>query len=194
MNNSNFLHKLGEKPLPLFIFLGAFLTLLYWSSAYNDGSALENQINSLTQQIDAEQKKAEEIQVSKRELNRISGSVGQLAQQFEELSKKLPSSLTSVEVNRLIDNLVKASGIVVKSRKPLAVKVNRIVEEVPIEIQAEGSFAEIAKFIFHVAAAEKVMTAKNFKIFRKEKGDSLVFEGKIVGYRMAIDRAVKETK
>ncbi len=43
--------------------------------------------------------------------------VGQLSQKYEEISRRLPSVLFSIDINKAIDDFARNAGVSVKSKK-----------------------------------------------------------------------------
>jgi type IV pilus assembly protein PilO len=163
----------------------------YYFIGYDDGAAIQAQIVSVSSQIEQEEVKKKDTEATLKEEASMKESVGELSQQFQEISRRLPSVLSSIDINRSIDTFAKSAGVNVKSKKPGSVAQKEIVDEVPVDVTLEGSYAELAQFIYYVSTAERLTRVRNFVISRGSDNDSgrssngkLRFEGQVVGYKL----------
>lgn len=170
---------------------GVILTLVYYFLLYDDGQSIRAQIVTLTRQIEEETaKKAETEKVLEEEV-RMKESVDLLSRQYQDLSRRLPTSLSSIDLNRNVDGFARQAGVSIKSRKPLPLEQGPIVEQVPIEISLEGTFAELAQFVYVISSAERVTALKDFTVAPLEKVGRLQFQGTVIGYQIATPPAEK---
>lgn len=167
---------------------GAIVTLIFYFTVYDDGGMLRQQIATLRSALAEEQEKKNETDRLLQEESRMKESIAILSQQYQEISRRLPSSLTSIELNRNIDMFARNAGVSIRARKPLEVVRGNIIEEVPIEVNLQGSFAELAQFIFVVSSSERVTALQRFSITPIERSTRLNFEGVVVGYQLAPER------
>ncbi len=67
--------------------------------------------------------------------------------------------------------------------------LKEVVEEVPVDVTLEGTYAELAQFTYLVSAAERMARTKNVIITESEPGGKkLKFEGQVVGYKLAEEK------
>lgn len=161
------------------------LSMIFYFTMYDDGHQVRSEIATLAQQLNEESVKKAETEKALAEEARMKESVVLLSQQYQELSRRIPTSLTSIELNRNVDAFARNAGVSIKSRKPLEIKKGQIVEEVPIEVSLQGSFAELAQFVYVVASSERVTALRSFSFSPIEKSTQLKFEGVVVGYQIA---------
>ncbi|HRO66612.1 MAG TPA: type 4a pilus biogenesis protein PilO [Pseudobdellovibrionaceae bacterium] len=161
------------------------LSMIFYFTMYDDGHQVRSEIAALSQQVSEESAKKAETEKVLAEEARMKESVVLLSQQYQELSRRIPTALTSIELNRNIDAFARNAGVNIKSRKPLETTKGQIVEEVPIEVSLEGSFAELAQFVYVVASSERVTALRSFSFLPIEKSTRLKFEGVVVGYQIA---------
>ncbi|MBX3040281.1 MAG: type 4a pilus biogenesis protein PilO [Bdellovibrionaceae bacterium] len=165
------------------------LSMIFYFTMYDDGHQVRADISQLTQQLNEESIKKEKTEKILAEEALMKESVVLLSQQYQELSRRIPTSLTSIELNRNIDAFARNAGVSIKSRRPLAITKGQIVEEVPIEISLQGSFAELAQFVYVVASSERVTALRSFTFTPIEKSTQLKFDGVVVGYQIAPEPA-----
>ena len=121
--------------------------------------------------------------------------IGRLSSQYQDISRRLPAALFSIDINKAIDAFAKNSGVNVKEKKPGATVRREVVEEVPVDVVLEGTFGDLAQFIYQVSSAEKMSRVKNITISDPGQGlKRLRFEGQVVGYKLAPEKPKTENK
>nr|BFD58626.1 hypothetical protein CKG001_07330 [Bdellovibrio sp. CKG001]BFD62051.1 hypothetical protein BdHM001_07320 [Bdellovibrio sp. HM001] len=166
--------------------IGLALTGLYWNFIYDDGSAVDAQIATVNQQLQEEENKKKDTDATLKQVQEMQEKVGQLSQKYQEISRRLPAVLFSIDINKAIDDFARNAGVSVKSKKPGENIKKEVVEEVPVEVTLEGSYAELAQFTFLVSTAERMARVQNIVLSEAEPGSKkLKFEGQVVGYKLA---------
>lgn len=168
------------------LMIGLALTGLYWNFIYDDGSAVDAQIATVNQQLQEEENKKKDTDATLKQVQEMQEKVGQLSQKYQEISRRLPAVLFSIDINKAIDDFARNAGVSVKSKKPGENVKKEVVEEVPVEVSLEGSYAELAQFTFLVSTAERMARVQNIVLTESEPGSKrLKFEGQVVGYKLA---------
>lgn len=165
---------------------GLVAGLLYYFIAYDDGSVLQRSIATISQEIQTEEVKKTDTEATLRQEATMKASVGELSAQYSEIAKQLPSTLMSIDINRGIDSFARSSGVSVKSKRPAELIKKEIVDEVPVDVSLEGTYGELAQFVYYVSTSEKLSRVRNFVISpsQEPKSKKLIFEGQIVGYKI----------
>lgn len=182
--------KLASYTITQACIVGLILGAFYYFFMYNDGTALDAQVRTFQDQIRQEEVKKRDTENALKEEALIKESVGRLSQQFQEVSRRLPTTLYSIDISKSIDTFVQSSGVSLKSKKPGTTVRKDLVEEVPVSVIVEGGYNEIAQFIYQISSAERLTRVKNFVISPLEDKSSrrLRFEGQIVGYKLSGDK------
>jgi len=174
------------------LIIGLAVGGLYYMTMYNDGAALETQINTVQAQLQTELQKKQETEQTLKQAKEMQEKVGRLSQQYQEISKRLPSVLFSIDINKAIDGFARSAGVSVKIKKPTENIKTEVVEEVPVDVTLEGTYAELAQFTYFVSAAERMSRVKNVTISEAPPQSGvaitsrkLKFEGQVVGYKLA---------
>lgn len=170
---------------------GLLLTAFYYFTSFDDGSSLRSEVERLDTETAQEEAKKKDTDATLKEEARMKDMIGQLSQQYVEVSRRLPTSLSSIELNRHIDSFARNSGASIKARKPLANTRDEIVEQVPVQVNLEGSYAELAQFVYQVSISEQVTGIQAFTLVPVEKSSRLRFEGTVTGYQLTPEK--KET-
>lgn len=169
------------------LFLGLIVGAAYYFSMYDDGSALVSQIGVLNKQVQEAETKKRDTEATLQEEARMRDAVGKLSEQYAFIAKKLPSELKSSEMIRGIDSVAKMSGVSVKLKKPGIVAKKEVVEELPVDVALEGSYAQIAQFIYYTSNLERLTRVLNFSVVAQDdsKDRPLRFEGQVISYKLA---------
>ncbi len=165
---------------------GLILGGFYYLTMYDDGSSLNKQMALISTQIQDEETKKKETESIMRQEATMKASIGELSTQYSEITKRLPSTLASIDINRGIDAFARSAGVSVQSKRPGVVIKNEIVDEVPVDVSLEGTYVELAQFVYYVSTSERLSRVRNFTITAplEPKSKKLKFEGQIVGYKL----------
>lgn len=184
--------SLAAQQMNKVLLIGLFLTGFYWYFLYNDGTAIDAQIQTVSQQLQEEENKKKDTDATLKQVQEMQEKVGQLSQKYQEISRRLPSVLFSIDINKAIDDFARNSGVSVKSKRPGENIKKEVVEEVPVDVSLEGSYAELAQFTFLVSTAERMARIKNIVVSEPEPNSKrLKFEGQVVGYKLAPEEKKK---
>jgi type IV pilus assembly protein PilO len=167
--------------------IGLMVGLAYYFMMYDDGSALEAQIAAMSGQLQQAEAKKKDTEATLAEEARMKDAVGKLSEQYAFIAKKLPSDLKSSEMIRGIDSVAKMAGVSVKLKKPGTVTKKEVVEELPVDVTLEGSYSQIAQFVFLTSNLERLTRVLNFSVVAQDdaKEKPLRFEGQVVSYKLA---------
>lgn len=188
---NKFFDLLAAQPINKVLMMGLVLTGLYWYVLYDDGSAIDAQIVTVGQQLQAEENKKKDTDATLKQVQEMQEKVGQLSQKYQEISRRLPSALFSIDINKAIDDFARNAGVSVKSKKPGENIKKNVVEEVPVDVVLEGNYSELAQFAFLVSSAERMARVKNVIVSEAEGAKKLKFEGQVVGYKLAPEEKKK---
>ena len=125
-------------------------------------------------------------------------------QRLEALTKNLKNALKELPNNREIPGLLKGIstlgrkvGLEVRQFTPLPEEKREYVAEVPVEIEVEGSFHEVAMFFDRLAKMNRIVYVQDIEMGSAvERGGkvSLTVSGKAVTFRFLSDSEIKKGK
>lgn len=189
---NKFFETLAKQQIGKILIIGLGLTVLYNFTLYNDGSSIDAQIAQTSIQLQDEQNKKKDTDATLKQVKEMQEKVGQLSQKYEQISRRLPATLFSIDINKAIDDFASSAGVSVKSKKPGENVKKAVVEEVPVDVSLEGSYAELAQFTFLVSSSERMARVKNIVLSEPEAGSKkLKFGGQVVGYKLASEEKKK---
>lgn len=190
-----FLERLSRLSNGRAIVIGLILGAAYYSTMYNDGSTLNQQIAVISGQLQEAEKKKSDTEATLQEEARMKEAIGKLSEQYAFIAKKLPSELKSSEMIRGIDSIAKMAGVSVKMKKPGIVNKREVVEDLPVEVVLEGTYSQIAQFIYYTSNLERLTRVLNFTVMTQDdsKEKPLRFEGQVVSYKLAAEPEKSDT-
>lgn len=189
---SKFIEMLVGQEVSKILFMGLVLTGLYWYAVYDDGTALESQIAQVSQQLQQEEAKKKDTDATLKQVQEMQEKVGQLSLKYQEISRRLPAVLFSIDINKAIDDFARNAGVSVKTKKPGENTKREVVEEVPVSVTLEGNYSELARFTYLVSVAERMARVQNVIVTESTAiPGKLKFEGQVVGYKLAPEEKKK---
>ena len=115
---NKFFETLAGYPYNKVMLIAAAAAGLYWYALYDDGSALDAQIVSVSQQLSEEETKKKDTDATLKQVREMQEKVGLLTAKYQEISRRLPADLFSIDINKAIDGFVKTAGVDLKAKKP----------------------------------------------------------------------------
>ena len=165
--------------LMAWLFVGAGFFFLMYFPAMSELSSLKNNRESL---------KRQKAQVEARVANKES-----FDKELDRLTKELVLALTELPPAREIPGLLKGIsqmakkvGLEVRRFTPLPEERREYVAEVPVELEVEGSYHEVAMFFDRLSKMNRVVYVQDIEMGRAiERGGkvSLTVAGKAVTFR-----------
>ncbi len=194
MKSAEFLEKIAFMKTTTVLMIMVVLGYVYYSNIYDSGAELEAQITALRATVATETEKKALTEKAKQEADEARKSVNRLAQDFDRISKRLPSDLASVDMNKAINGFVSQSGLKQISIRPGTEFDGEIYQRYPFSVQLEGNFSQIALFLYSVAKAERIAAVKEFTIVRANPlGDEpLKFDAVVTNYKLAEEKKTKK--
>ena len=123
-------------------------------------------------------------------------------QRLDDLTKDLKNALKELPNNREIPGLLKGIstlgkkvGLEMRRFTPMPEVVREYVAEVPVELEVEGSFHEVAMFFDRLAKMNRIVYVQDIEIGSPvERGGkvSLTVSGKAVTFRFLTDEEIKK--
>lgn len=179
---------LAIQPIGRMVLFGIMITSFYWYTIYNDGTVIDSQIAEISRELEEEERKKLDTDATLKQVQEMQEKVGQLSLKYQEISRRLPPALFSIDINKAIDDFAKNAGVSVKAKKPGENIKRTVVEEVPVDVTLEGSYSELAQFTYLVSTAERMARVKNVVVTHADtNAKKLKFEGQVVGYKLAPD-------
>ncbi len=189
MNFQQFLEVFVGFSMQKILLIGLAFGGFYYYSFFNDGSGLSSQILDLKNRVQLEEEKVKDTRKTLEEKDRMEAEVNKLIQEYKNISGRLPTTLSGIDVVKLIDSIAKEARVSIKRQAAMSSVQKEVHEEVPVKLELKGTFSQISQFIYLINNHERITRVRNIKIYsasdlKLEKGKVILnFEGEVVGYR-----------
>ncbi len=158
--------------LVLVVAIFGFYWLVFYTDVSSKITAVEGQRKTLDQQL-AQTKIAQAGYVQDK------ADLGNLQQHERELNKELPADTQIAAFLSSIQQVSNVSGVDLKAWQPLDEKVDTFYSKVPMKLELNGRFFQIAKFAFEVGKLERIINVENIEISgAKQEGDEIHLQAK----------------
>lgn len=180
--------QLGELTWSKVIIGGLIAGGLYWGLYYDDGSALENSIRSLSQQYGESERQLRETKEAMADAEKFEKAVRQNEVQFEKVLEYLPQEINANELTRLVNQQAQLSGARVQTTKAVEqVERKEFYEMTRLEFGLSGTFSQVVSFLSSLSKIQRLLTFDRLKIKTTQAtsdGTAAVeLTGTLVGYR-----------
>jgi type IV pilus assembly protein PilO len=136
------------------VFLAALICGLFWYFWYSDALELEKTKNARLQQLQKEIR-ALEVTAAKVQL---------LEAKLETLKRILPPEKEMPDLMRRVQYLCAQSNLVIRRFTPGAVATKEFYQEVPINIDVEGTFHNLGAFFDRISRLSRLVNMGTIKI------------------------------
>ena len=184
--------------LPAFktLIAAAIFTAIYFFMYYDNGAALELQLQTLSSELNVEEAKKKDTEATIKKEDEMQASLASLARDLQVVKAKLPNDLRDTDMTSIINRAAISAGIsitslsrkVVVARTESKVPGSESVEEVTFELAIEGPFNQFVLFIEQLAKEENIVKVRDFSIERNIAAvaePEVKFRGEVVGFKQA---------
>jgi type IV pilus assembly protein PilO len=143
------------------VFLAALICGLFWYFWYSDALELEKTKNARLQQL---QKEIRALEVTAAKLQEFQREVQLLEAKLETLKRILPPEKEMPDLMRRVQYLCAQSNLVIRRFTPGAVATKEFYQEVPINIDVEGTFHNLGAFFDRISRLSRLVNMGTIKI------------------------------
>ena len=174
--------RIGALGLAYVVVLGIFWTMVY-SPKVEEVASLDSSSIELQQNLDRQRIRAANREDSEAQLEGLTESLGQALQE-------LPLDREISELLNRISQVGKNVGLEVRKFQPLPDVMHEYYAEVPVAIEVEGSFHEVAMFFDRISQLGRIVSVRNVDISEPDERNGkmyLTVTGRVVTYRFLSD-------
>ena len=177
---------------------GVILTVIYYTSFFNNGSAIELEMTSIKAQIEEEKiKKVETNRVLQKE-EQMRADVSMLVKKYEDVKSKIPIEFLESELRIIIDQY--ANQFELKTTRNQRASKGKdfgsaldanLVEQVALEYTFMGTFFNLEKLINQITRLDKLVKVESFQFISAEKktnagvGYEVSLTATIIGFKQS---------
>ncbi len=197
-----FLRIIAGLSMSRIVIFGVLSTVMYYTSYFDDGSALDNQIETMESQVKAESERRIEVNKIIKKEEEMRGNLLQLQRNLEVVKSKIPNEFRDTQMSIILNNASIASGVNLQDLSIVqtnfagekkvydadSIKPEDLIEEVRFNISLSGSYSAFLKFLDVLTKEDKVLKVKNFIIEKNSSDiddDMIRFKGDVIGFKQS---------
>ncbi len=198
MKPIDLLDRLSKLPRPqrlvAYALLGVLILVGWWFSL----------LSPTLDQIDILESKRTELTKQLHEVEDRAKNLASLEAELETLKADLKQALKELPQDREIPGLLKGIstlgrnvGLEVKKFQPMPERVREYVAEVPVQIEVEGAYHEVAMFFDRLAKMNRIVYVQDISMLKPtDRGGKVVLSvtGQAVTFRFLTDDEIKSAK
>ena len=153
-------YPLGQKVLMMLLLI-ILMVVGFYMLHYQ---AYVDEVTSLNAQIDADQRKRQNLEMQKRDRVEVLSRLEQLKRDLLLAREQLPAD---AEVGRLLEhvhNQAKTAGLEIVRFKRVEDSPQNYYTEIPVEMKLNGSFDELANFFFYLGRMTRIVNVRDIRM------------------------------
>ncbi len=198
MKLSDLLDRLAKLPRPqrlvIYGVLGVLILVAWWFSLM---SPAMDQLDSLEKERSTLQAQLSQIEARAKNLASLEAELETLKADLKQALKELPNDREIPGLLKGISTLGRNVGLDVPKFQPQPERKREYVAEVPVAIQVEGSYHEVAMFFDRLAKMNRIVYIQNIAMGTPvDRGGKVVLKvtGQIVTFRFLSDEEIAAAK
>lgn len=198
MKPNDLLERLSKLPRPqrlvAYALLGVLILVIWWFTLL---SPTLDQIDSLeAARVDLEKQLAE-VEDRAKNLASLEAELETLKADLKQAKKELPEDREIPGLLKGISTLGRNVGLEVKKFQPMPERPRDYVAEVPVAIEVEGAYHEVAMFFDRLAKMNRIVYVQNITMQNPtDRGGKVVLSvtGQAVTFRFLSDDEIQSAK
>ena len=194
MKVSDLLDRLGKLPRPqrlaLYALLGVAIVALFWFLLYSpqvdDLDRLDREIVDLKSQLT-------QVEARAKNKEKLEGELETLKADLKQALKELPNDREIPGLLKGISTLGRNVGLEVKKFTPLPEVPRDYIAEVPVQLEVEGSYHEIAMFFDRLSKMNRIVYVRDILMPKPvDRGGKVVLtvSGRAVTFRFLTEEEI----
>ena len=197
-----FLKIISALSMSRIMIFATLCTVMYYTTYFDDGSALNTQISSMNDQVEMETAHRLEVNKIIKKEEEMRGNLLQLQRNLEVVKLKIPNEFLDTQMSAILNNASTTSGVSLqdlsviptggnstpKEIDPNSIKPEDLIEEVKFRVTLSGSYDAFLKFLDLLTKEDKVLKVRNFVIEKESSDidkDSIKFKGEVIGFKQS---------
>jgi len=189
--------KIKMAPRTVFFVIGLGLLGVFYSGMYDDGTGLQNQLNTVNAELTKTQKSLKDTEEVIKNTQTFQAEFQSVSEQFQAAVEYLPETFITQELLKQISNEARAAGVTLVSIKPKTPSPGDFYEELQVDVELEGSFTLLTTFLSYISKQNRIINIKNIEMGMKTANEGvpkLSLRGVLVAYRYKKEEGANVTK
>jgi len=179
--------KLENMPILVFLLIGVALAGFNYMNSLATAEGLQTQISQLNTQMQEKKEALTKAQNASSEIPAMRDEVSKMTESLAKARDLIPSNSSTRDVVSVVTEEAKNAGIRVTASRPGdSVTKATYFDEMPMEVEFEGSFAQLTLFMYQISKRKLIIHPSDMMLSTKEVIDgqtNLRMSGKLVGFR-----------
>lgn len=165
---NNFYERLAILNVNKALIIGILLAIVYYISAFDDGSQANQQLKKMKKQSVALELQKKEIQNLLSQEKELKAQLEKKEKYLSHLENHIPVQIVTADLHRQIDEYAQSASIEVKNKKPNGVIKGTYIDQIPVQLIAEGEYNQITQFLSFLTGSEKAIVVNNIHLKSSE--------------------------
>lgn len=198
MKPNDLLERLSKLPRPqrlvAYALLGVLVLVIWWFTLL---SPVLDQIDSLEAARTDLERQLAEVEARAKNLEALKAELETLQADLKQAKKELPEDREIPGLLKGISTLGRNVGLEVRKFQPMPERSREYVAEVPVALEVEGAYHEVAMFFDRLAKMNRIVYVQNIKMLNPtDRGGKVVLSvtGQAVTFRFLSDDEIQAAR
>lgn len=173
-------------PILVFLLIGVAFAGFNYMGSLSTNEKLQNDISQLNTELQGKRDGLTRAQNASAEIPSMKNEIERLSQSLSRSREFMPSENSARDVLAAISKEAKIVGVRVPQSRPAEVIPKNYYDELPIEVELEGSYSQLALLMYQLSKQKLIVHPLDMQIATKQVADgvaTLKMSGKIVGFQ-----------
>ena len=188
------LNDISNLNLIQIVVFGSILTGVFYFSFYNNGTAIEKQLEETRLQLQNSEKSLKE---KKEELDRLVQFEKDLETDEKSIGGFLdyiPKEMTTVEMFRFITQEAKISGVNIEDKQDHGSKEEEMVYSMKASLKVSGTFPQVVFFLSRLTAQKRILLVDQIRLENQRDNQIVMASMDVYAFRYKTDPPPEEKK
>ncbi len=178
--------KIENLPVLIFLLIGVAFGAFNYMGSLSVVETLQTELSNLNTQLKTKQDDFAKAQTLSNEIPMMKEEVSNLAMGLSRASDLIPATLSVTSLLSDISRDAKSTGVRITQSRPAEVLPKNYYDEVPLEVEFEGSYSQLALFMYRLSKQDTILHPTDMQLTIKEIVDdhsNLRMTGKITAFK-----------
>lgn len=179
--------KLENMPILVFLLIGVALAGFNYMGSLSTNETLQTQISQLNTQLQEKKDGLTKAQNASSEIPAMKDEITKLTESLTKARDLIPATSSTRDVITVVSQEAKNAGIRVTASRPVEINAaGTYYDEMPMEVEFEGSFSQLTLFMYQLSKRKLIIHPADMDLSLREVVDgqtNLKMTGKLVGFK-----------
>lgn len=179
--------KLENMPILVFLLVGVAFAGFNYMGSLTTTETLQTRISQLNTELQEKREALSKAQNASSEIPAMRDEVAKITESLAKARELIPKSSSARDVIAVVSQEAKSVGIRVTASRPGDFLAKEgYYDEIPMEVEFEGSFSQLTLFMYQISKQKLIIHPSNMTLSIKEVVDgqtNLRMTGELVGFK-----------